>query len=63
MEKQINNFLEFIQNDKKASENTLQSYKRDIVQYQRYIEENKINYIVQLFQEVWPQLEHFISIY
>ena len=29
MEKQINHFLEFIQNDKKASENTLQSYRRE----------------------------------
>ena len=45
MEKQINNFLEFIQNDKRASENTLQSYKRDITQYENYIEENRINYV------------------
>ena len=37
MEKQINNFLEFIQNDKKASDNTLQSYRRDIEQYYRYV--------------------------
>lgn len=44
MEKQINHFLEFIQNDKKASENTLQSYRRDIEQYQKYIEINRINY-------------------
>ena len=44
MEKQINNFLEFIQNDKKASDNTLQSYRRDIEQYQKYIEINRINY-------------------
>lgn len=45
MEKQINHFLEFIQNDKKASENTLQSYRRDIEQYQKYIDINKINYV------------------
>lgn len=44
MEKQIESFLEFIQNDKKLSDNTLQSYKRDILQYERYVEENKINY-------------------
>ena len=44
MEKQINHFLEFIKNDKKASENTLQSYRRDIEQYQKYIEINRINY-------------------
>lgn len=44
MEKQIKLFLEFLQNKKKLSDNTLQSYKRDIIQYQNYIEENQINY-------------------
>lgn len=44
MEKQINNFLEFIKEDKKLSENTLQSYKRDIVQYEEYVNENRLNY-------------------
>ena len=34
MEKQIESFLEFIQNDKKLSDNTLQSYRRDILQYE-----------------------------
>lgn len=45
MQKQIKNFLDFIENDKKVSQNTLQSYKRDILQYSQYIEENKINYL------------------
>ncbi|MCI8620648.1 MAG: site-specific tyrosine recombinase XerD [Clostridia bacterium] len=45
MQKQIKNFLEFIETDKKASQNTLQSYKRDIMQYSDYIEMNKINYL------------------
>ncbi len=44
MQKQIKNFLDFIENEKKVSQNTLQSYKRDILQYQTYVEENKINY-------------------
>ncbi len=44
MEKQIKLFLEFLQNEKKLSDNTLQSYKRDILQYQNYVEENKMNY-------------------
>ena len=44
MEKQIESFLEFIQNDKKLSDNTLQSYRRDILQYDIYVEENNINY-------------------
>ena len=43
MEKQINLFLEFLANDKKLSSNTLQSYRRDILQYADYIEKNKIN--------------------
>lgn len=44
MEKQINSFLEFIKDDKKLSENTLQSYKRDIVQFEQYVNNNRINY-------------------
>lgn len=44
MEKQISSFLEFIKEDKKLSENTLQSYKRDILQFEEYINKNKINY-------------------
>ena len=44
MDKQIASFLEFIENDKKLSDNTLQSYRRDVLQYQKYVEENKINY-------------------
>ena len=31
MEKQIKNFLEFLEFDKKLSNNTLQSYERDIM--------------------------------
>ena len=45
MQKQIKNFLNFIENDKKVSQNTLQSYRRDIMQYSAYIEDNKINYL------------------
>ena len=45
MDKQIKLFLEFLQNDKKLSENTLQSYQRDIDQYRDYISEKKMNYL------------------
>lgn len=45
MEKQIDNFLEFIKEDKKLSENTLQSYRRDIVQFEEYVNSNKLNYL------------------
>ncbi|MDR0978434.1 MAG: site-specific tyrosine recombinase XerD [Lachnospiraceae bacterium] len=45
MEKEIKLFLDFIQNDKKLSDNTLQSYKRDILQYEEYINKENIDYI------------------
>ena len=45
MKKQINLFLDFLSNDKKVSNNTLQSYKRDILQYQAYIDKKKLNYL------------------
>lgn len=45
MEKQISLFLEFIKNDKKLSDNTFESYKRDIVQFQNYLNKNDINYL------------------
>ena len=45
MEKYINNFLKFIKEEKKLSDNTLQSYKRDLVQFEEYLNENKVNYM------------------
>lgn len=45
MEKQINNFLEFIKEDKKLSDNTLQSYKRDLVQLEEYMDSNRTNFL------------------
>ena len=44
MNEQIKLFLNFLQNDKKLSDNTLQSYRRDITQFEQYVEENQINY-------------------
>ena len=58
MEKQINLFLEFLANDKKLSANTLQSYKRDIVQYQEYVEENKINYLKATNENIKDYFEY-----
>ena len=45
MEKQISLFFFFFQNDKKLSDNTLQSYKRDIKQYESYVQENNMDYL------------------
>ena len=58
MEKQIKLFLEFLQNDKKVSDNTLQSYQRDIVYYNKYLEENKLNYVKVKEEDVKDYLEH-----
>lgn len=62
MEKQIKLFLEFLQNDKKLSDNTLQSYKRDISQYEKYVEDNKINYIKVDEKSVNEYLEYLQEI-
>ncbi len=44
MEEQLNLFFGFLENDKKVSNNTLQSYKRDLKQFEKYIEENLEDY-------------------
>lgn len=44
MERQLKYFFDFLENDKKLSENTLQSYKRDLKQFKRYLEACEIHY-------------------
>ena len=44
MEKQLKLFFDFLENGKKLSDNTLQSYKRDLTQFETYLKENKLNY-------------------
>ena len=58
MEKQFKLFLEFLQNDKKASDNTLQSYRRDIVYYNKYLESKKMNYTKVKEEDIKEYLEH-----
>ena len=62
MEKQIKLFLDFLQNEKKLSDNTLQSYKRDITQYQNYLEENGINYAKVLKEDIKAYLNYLKQI-
>ena len=62
MEKQINNFLDFIENDKKLSENTLQSYRRDIIQYKNYVEKNDINYAKVDTEDIKTYLQYLHDI-
>lgn len=58
MEKQIKLFLDFLKVDKKLSENTLQSYKRDIEQYEKYVEENRINYLKVTEEDIRDYMEY-----
>ena len=44
MEKQLNLFFGFLENEKKVSSNTLQSYKRDLKQFEKYLNENAKDY-------------------
>ncbi|MBP3255808.1 MAG: site-specific tyrosine recombinase XerD [Clostridia bacterium] len=62
MEKQLNSFLEFLQNNKKASENTLQSYRRDIVYFNKYLDSNNINYTKVNEEEVKEYLDYLQSV-
>lgn len=58
MEKQVKLFLEFLQNDKKVSDNTLQSYRRDIVYFTKYVEEGNMNYAKLNEEDIKNYLQH-----
>lgn len=62
MEKQIKLFLEFLENNKKASDNTLQSYRRDIVYYNKYLESNRLNYAKMKEQDINNYVEYLKSV-
>jgi len=42
--KYVTNFTNFLVNDKKLSDNTLQSYRRDIEQYMSYVDSNSLDF-------------------
>ena len=62
MEKQIKLFLEFLENEKKLSENTLQSYKRDIVQFQEYVNHERLAFSKINQQEIKRYIDHLKKI-
>ncbi|MCI8277491.1 MAG: site-specific tyrosine recombinase XerD [Clostridia bacterium] len=62
MDKQIKLFLEFLEKDKKLSSNTLQSYKRDILQYQEYINKNGFNFLKVDTDELNAYFEYLKSL-
>lgn len=44
MERQLKYFFDFLENDKKLSDNTLQSYKRDLKQFKEYLTDCELYY-------------------
>ena len=62
MEKQIKNFLEFLENEKKVSKNTLQSYERDILQFESYLNAEKLNYAKITDEDIKEYLNHLQGI-
>ena len=62
MEKQIKLFLDFLENDKKLSANTLQSYRRDIVQFQEYLDNKRLVYSKIGQQEIKDYIEYLKEI-
>ena len=62
MEKQIKSFLEFLKVEKKMSINTLQSYERDVLQFEKYLNENKLNYAKIKQEDIKEYLNHLQEI-
>ena len=46
MEQSINIYLDYLTNDKKASQNTILSYKRDLMGLNSYIKKIRGNFLV-----------------
>ncbi len=44
MERQLKYFFKFLEDERKLSENTLQSYKRDLKQFKKYLEDCELHY-------------------
>ena len=62
MEKQLKLFFDFLENDKKLSENTLQSYKRDLKQYQEYAVINRIHFHKATEEDLKKYINHLQEI-
>ena len=62
MEKQLKLFFKFLENDKKLSDNTLQSYKRDIKQFKEYLNQKGKDYSNITKEDMKEYIEHLQSI-
>ena len=58
MDKQVTLFLSFIRDEKKLSDNTLQSYQRDLVQYMQYLDNNRMNLYKVRDEDIKDYLKH-----
>ena len=58
MEKQLKQFFKFLEINKKSSNNTLQSYKRDLVKFGQYLAENDIKYNKVTNEELKKYMEY-----
>ncbi len=63
MEEQLNLFFDFLENEKKVSINTLQSYKRDLKQFEKYmLEEERKDYSELTEEGIKTYLAHMQEI-
>lgn len=62
MEEQLNLFFGFLENEKKVSANTLQSYKRDLKQFEKYLQENGENYAELTDEGIKTYIKHMQEI-
>ena len=62
MEEQLNLFFGFLEDEKKVSTNTLQSYKRDLKQFEKYIQENEENYAELTNEGIKTYIKHMQEI-
>ena len=62
MEEQLNLFFGFLENDKKVSNNTLQSYKRDLKQFEKYIEKQGEDYSKITDEEIKTYIKYMQEI-
>ena len=62
MEEQLNLFFGFLENEKKVSANTLQSYKRDLKQFEKYLQENEENYAELTDEGIKTYISHMQEI-
>ena len=62
MERQLKYFFDFLENDKKLSDNTLQSYKRDIKQFKEYLNQKGKDYSNITKEDMKEYIEHLQSI-